>query len=217
LLTRQINVRMMATEAGSGLSWRDRVIATVILKDGRLIEAFVAINFVDRNHFKFECVPVAVQPDGSRWVPFEAANPKLPPNINVFHQDDVDRIGFKVADPPAAAAPAIVKIVLGALYQALGRAVVQRSDFDALRKCLSGTLHPELKITALPLGQSPVSAPVQTTYGIHLIWAECDGGQTLRGGVSLFGRINYEIEMPAFGDPFPGRCLESRGFLRQLA
>jgi hypothetical protein len=212
LLTRQANVRMMAIETRSGLSRLDRVKAKAMLHDGRLIDVFVAIIFEDKNHYRYECCPVTQQPDGSRWVPAEASNPRLPSDINVLRQEHIKKLLFVATDPPSTASPAIVKIVLGMLHHALGIGTLQRPEFNPMRSCLSGNIDPQVTVTPLPLGQQPTTAPKQPDYGAHLIWAECENGQTLTGGVSIFGRINYELTMPRFGTRFPGRCCESRAF-----
>jgi hypothetical protein len=207
LLTRQILVRLMAAETGSALSSHDRIRGGVKLKDGRVVEGFLSISFLDRGTFALECDPVKVQADGSQWIHARASNPQLPPEINVLKVEDVESTYFEPTDPTEVESPAIVKIVLGVLYYALGSTIIQRPEFNVLRSCLSGTMCPEVVVTPLPLRPN---APEEV--GTHFVYAECEDGRTLRGGVSIFGRIKYELRIERFGCHFPGRSMEHKAF-----
>jgi hypothetical protein len=175
------------------------------LKDGRKLHGW--FYFVSgAPDFKPGFRPRKQQPDGTIWIPAEAANPDLPADINVYDSQMLYGATFSFADPAMSGLePAMVKILLGIIYLQQGPDLLRQPGFDLLRACLTGCLDPRLHCVWLDASTEPIlPQPCAPKYGDQLVWYECADSKAFVGGVRLHPAMTLAMTIDDFGCKLPG-------------
>lgn len=203
-------LRLNGLFSGSIANRNSRLESTTTLKDGRQLEGYIHFLVVEQRIVPaFE--PKKNQLDGSVWLSEKVIKDQqsLPPDIKIFRPDMVKYWGFDC--PPVRVRgiePALVKILLGMIYMDQGEDVVSAPAFNAIRFCLSGTLHETVACNWL---DSPMTWDDSTVRNHeHAIWFECSASGIFKAGIVLFG-IGMNVAIEDFDCRLPNRCCRLAG------
>jgi hypothetical protein len=208
-ISRFSGLRIMGFWSGNVMKRQERHESHAILKDGRELDGQFYWIPAGKNQYRVGFEPCRVQSDGSKWISESGwKDPqKLPAGINLYRQNMLSSASWQFEDPATAGLePAVVKILLGMLYQCHGPEIVRHRSFDVFRSSLTGAVPSAIGFSWVrSLDELRNNWPFQVNDMEHTIWGGCLNGNLFKGGVSLFGKVIVEITVLWFGQVLPER------------
>ena len=214
-ISRQTVLRILGTSSQSHATIHEQHRTQAKLKDGNILEGHLVVATTP-GRFKFTFAPLKRQPDGTRWIMAASIRKPsaLPPEIHVFHGEDVEEIKVPLIEPMEKMeymGPAFAKIFLGFAYSAWGYKALSSSSFDPIRDYIHGRENASCMFVEMDAQtehqEATITPPKPLKFPNHLLWGEAISGKLI-GGVSLFAKVAMCIIVSEFDLDLEGRAVE---------